>query len=82
MQRAGAFRICSRALLQSRGKQACLQQLKYQTDGTTQQAKPATAAEQAAAAEESTPPSAARAVATMGAGGDYHTVNFCCQTTS
>lgn len=67
MQRAGAFVECSRKLLR-RGPQSCLQQLRYQTDGRTQQAKAAIAAEQAAAAEDSTPPSAARAVATMGAG--------------
>lgn len=72
MQRAGALLDCSKTLLHCRGRQSCLQQLRYQTDGTTQQPKPATAAEQAAAAEDSTPPSAARAVATMGAGGDYY----------
>lgn len=52
---------------------ARLCQLRYQTTGPNQQTKPVGPAEQAAGSEEdSTPPSAARAIATMGAGGDVH----------
>ncbi|KAL3153456.1 hypothetical protein ABBQ38_011789 [Trebouxia sp. C0009 RCD-2024] len=68
MQRSAALFSCSQTVLQTRAQQSCLQHLRHRTDGTTQQTRPATAAEQAAAAEDSTPPSAARAVATMGAG--------------
>ena len=52
---------------------ARLCQVRYQTNGPNQQTKPIGAAEQAAGSEEdSTPPSAARAIATMGAGGNVH----------
>lgn len=48
---------------------AKLCQVRYQTNSPNQQTKPINAAEQAAGSEEdSTPPSAARAIATMGAG--------------
>ena len=52
---------------------AKLCQVRYQTNSPNQQTKPISAAEQAAGSEEdSTPPSAARAIATMGAGGNVH----------
>jgi len=51
------------------------QQVRHQTNGSSQQAKPASTPQQTAVSEEdSTPPSAARAIATMGAGGDFQLV--------
>lgn len=82
MQRSAALFSCSQTVLQTRAQQSCLQHLRHRTDGTTQQTRPATGAEQAAAAEDSTPPSAARAVATMGAGGDCYTSEIDCTTIS
>lgn len=74
MQRATAWLCNTRSLSGSNAQQAAsLCQVRHQSTGPTQQTKPTGAAEQAVGSEEdSTPPSAARAIATMGAGGNVH----------
>ncbi|DBB04305.1 hypothetical protein WJX77_002445 [Trebouxia sp. C0004] len=70
MQRATAWLCNTRSVSCSNAQQvASLCFVRHQSSGPTQQAKPTGAAGQAVGSEEdSTPPSAARAIATMGAG--------------
>lgn len=70
MQRATAWIYTTRNVPGSNAQQAAsLCRASHQTSGPTQQTKPTGAAAQAVGSEEdSTPPSAARAIATMGAG--------------
>ncbi len=74
MQRATAWFCNSRRVSGSNAQQAAsLCHVRHQSSGPTQQTKPTGAAGQAVGSEEdSTPPSAARAIATMGAGGNTY----------
>lgn len=74
MQRATAWIYTTRNVPGRNAQQAAsLCRVSHQTNGPTQQTKPTGAAAQAVGSEEdSTPPSAARAIATMGAGGNTH----------
>ena len=79
MQRATAWLCNTRSLSGSNAQQAAsLCHVRHQSSGPTQQTKPTGAAGQAVGYEEdSTPPSAARAIATMGAGGKAHDACWC-----
>ncbi|DBA78158.1 TPA: hypothetical protein ACH3X2_008124 [Trebouxia sp. C0005] len=70
MQRTTAWLCITRTLSGSNAQQAAsLCHVRHQSSGPTQQTNPTGAAGQAVGSEEdSTPPSAARAIATMGAG--------------